>query len=299
MVSSQYRDIDFTLFTKLPQIKVAHRIPVSFWGTWIGSEQRISLATFNNLQARLLTWDPPLLSFCRDTAGQERYASLAPLYYRGASAAIIVYDTTSSESFAKAKNWTTELRKHADSSISKHLMWTLTQTDLEKQIWVEIPATACKIAKLVARHLLAKGSSLPAAFIAMTCSSPCNFRNTLALPSVVCGTMAALPMSLATYIKAQIKKRDWQHSLASSKLLLWKACCIKNCPLFLIHTERRWLLTHQKKHDISRINFSFARRFDSFKHLYVIAVMILVGNKTDLTEQREVSEEEGRNLADK
>lgn len=31
---------------------------------------------------------------CRDTAGQERYHSLAPMYYRGAQAAIVVYDIT-------------------------------------------------------------------------------------------------------------------------------------------------------------------------------------------------------------
>ena len=30
-----------------------------------------------------------------DTAGQEKYRSLAPMYYRGAAAAIIVYDITS------------------------------------------------------------------------------------------------------------------------------------------------------------------------------------------------------------
>ena len=29
-----------------------------------------------------------------DTAGQEKYHSLAPMYYRGASAAIVVYDIT-------------------------------------------------------------------------------------------------------------------------------------------------------------------------------------------------------------
>ena len=29
-----------------------------------------------------------------DTAGQERYHSLTPQYYRGAQAAIIVYDVT-------------------------------------------------------------------------------------------------------------------------------------------------------------------------------------------------------------
>ena len=29
-----------------------------------------------------------------DTAGQEKYHTLAPMYYRGASAAIVVYDIT-------------------------------------------------------------------------------------------------------------------------------------------------------------------------------------------------------------
>jgi GTPase SAR1 family protein len=34
-----------------------------------------------------------------------RYAALAPLYYRGAGAAIVVYDITSPESFNKAQYW--------------------------------------------------------------------------------------------------------------------------------------------------------------------------------------------------
>ncbi len=54
---------------------------------------------------------------CRDTAGQERYSSLAPLYYRGASAAAVVYDVTSPESFSKAKYWVSELQKNASGDI--------------------------------------------------------------------------------------------------------------------------------------------------------------------------------------
>ena len=53
----------------------------------------------------------------RDTAGQERYSSLAPLYYRGASAAAVVYDVTNPESFAKAKYWVSELQKNASGDI--------------------------------------------------------------------------------------------------------------------------------------------------------------------------------------
>lgn len=45
-----------------------------------------------------------------DTAGSERYRSLAPMYYRGAQAAVIVYDMTSAESFAGAQAWLSELR---------------------------------------------------------------------------------------------------------------------------------------------------------------------------------------------
>jgi Ras-related protein Rab-5C len=32
-------------------------------------------------------------------AGQEKYHSLAPMYYRGAAAAIVVYDITQASSF--------------------------------------------------------------------------------------------------------------------------------------------------------------------------------------------------------
>lgn len=34
-----------------------------------------------------------------------RYAALAPLYYRGAAVAVIVYDITNPDSFIKAQYW--------------------------------------------------------------------------------------------------------------------------------------------------------------------------------------------------
>lgn len=37
-----------------------------------------------------------------DTAGQEKYKSLAPMYYRGAAAAIVVYDITRRERYVDA-----------------------------------------------------------------------------------------------------------------------------------------------------------------------------------------------------
>lgn len=52
-----------------------------------------------------------------DTAGQERFRALAPMYYRGSAAAIIVYDITKEETFSTLKNWVKELRQHGPPSI--------------------------------------------------------------------------------------------------------------------------------------------------------------------------------------
>nr|XP_054763102.1 ras-related protein Rab-22A-like [Lytechinus pictus] len=55
--------------------------------------------------------------FIWDTAGKERFRALAPLYYRGASAAILVYDITSKNSFDCIPYWISELKKHGPPDI--------------------------------------------------------------------------------------------------------------------------------------------------------------------------------------
>lgn len=69
------------------------------------------------IRKRWLTNQQSSACKCRDTAGQERYASLAPLYYRGSSAAAVVYDITNQDTFAKAKHWISELQKNAGGDI--------------------------------------------------------------------------------------------------------------------------------------------------------------------------------------
>jgi Ras-related protein Rab-21 len=41
----------------------------------------------------------------QDTAGQERFHALGPIYYRDAQGAILVYDITDKDSFEKAQKW--------------------------------------------------------------------------------------------------------------------------------------------------------------------------------------------------
>ena len=57
-----------------------------------------------------------LIDFCF-AAGQERYHSLAPMYYRGAQAAIVVYDITNQDTFGRAKVWVKELQRQASPNI--------------------------------------------------------------------------------------------------------------------------------------------------------------------------------------
>jgi len=52
-----------------------------------------------------------------DTAGQERFRCMAPMYYRGAAAAILVYDLTNTNSFHSVKGWIRELNDAASQDI--------------------------------------------------------------------------------------------------------------------------------------------------------------------------------------
>ena len=78
--------------------------------------------TNNNVDYTLNLWD---------TAGQEKYNSLIPMYYRGADAAIIVYDTTYANSFESANRWYNELRRAVPDIF---IILVGNKCDLERQV---------------------------------------------------------------------------------------------------------------------------------------------------------------------
>lgn len=49
-----------------------------------------------------------------DTAGQERFRSIAQAHYRNADGVIVVYDTTSQESFDHVKEWVGHVKKNIE-----------------------------------------------------------------------------------------------------------------------------------------------------------------------------------------
>ncbi|XP_050920230.1 ras-related protein Rab-2-B-like [Lathyrus oleraceus] len=66
-----------------------------------------------------------------DTAGQEMFRSITRSYYRGAAAALLVYDITRRETFDHIADWLDDARQHANSSITVMLIGN--KSDLSKK----------------------------------------------------------------------------------------------------------------------------------------------------------------------
>lgn len=79
--------------------------PIHTVGVEFGTKT-ISLA---GKQIKLQIWD---------TAGQERFKSVTKSYYRGAAAALIVYDITNLDSFVQLENWISDVRSLGKSHLS-------------------------------------------------------------------------------------------------------------------------------------------------------------------------------------
>ncbi|KAH8306579.1 hypothetical protein KR018_002851, partial [Drosophila ironensis] len=57
-----------------------------------------------------------------DTAGEERFRSLFPAYYRQAQGALLVYDITGAPSFRSLDSWLVELDRHCGEDVCVQLV---------------------------------------------------------------------------------------------------------------------------------------------------------------------------------
>ena len=51
-----------------------------------------------------------------DTAGEEKYHAMAPIFYRGAQGAVVIFDVTNRETFKRATKWFSELSEFAEGN---------------------------------------------------------------------------------------------------------------------------------------------------------------------------------------
>jgi Ras-related protein Rab-5C len=89
-----------------------------------------------------------------DTAGQEKYRSLTPMYYKGAAAALIIYDVSSAASLEGAREWIKELHEHAPPSVVIGLVGN--KIDLNREISKEAASQLAQRYSLIHSEVSAK-----------------------------------------------------------------------------------------------------------------------------------------------
>ncbi|XP_017052109.1 ras-related protein RIC1 [Drosophila ficusphila] len=68
----------------------------------VGIDFKVRLVEVAGQKVKLQIWD---------TAGEERFRSVMPSYFRGANGVLLVYDTTSAASFQHIEHWLEEMRR--------------------------------------------------------------------------------------------------------------------------------------------------------------------------------------------
>ena len=79
----------------------------------------------------------PVKFYVWDTAGQEQFRSISPIYYRSSHVAIIVFDVTSLPSLEVCNFWVNELKENGPTDVP--IIVAANKSDLEmfRQISVE------------------------------------------------------------------------------------------------------------------------------------------------------------------
>ena len=91
-----------------------------------------------------------------DTAGQEKYAPLAQMYYRDARVAILVYDITSRDSFNTLKEWHTELLDKGPKDLITVVVGNKCDLEDQEEVDSETARTFAKSISAIFRQTSAK-----------------------------------------------------------------------------------------------------------------------------------------------
>lgn len=68
-----------------------------------------------------------------DTAGMERYRQITTSYYRGAQAALVVFDLTNKNSFTNVSRWINEFYQHCNPIYQKKVILIGNKSDLKEE----------------------------------------------------------------------------------------------------------------------------------------------------------------------
>mmetsp|Transcript_23580 Transcript_23580/g.41796 ORF Transcript_23580/g.41796 Transcript_23580/m.41796 type:complete len:201 (+) Transcript_23580:1109-1711(+) len=72
-----------------------------------------------------------------DTVGQERYRSIAPVYYQNAKGALLTYDITDKVSLHNVEQWINELKRFADEDIVIFLVGNKADNEYQRMVSIK------------------------------------------------------------------------------------------------------------------------------------------------------------------
>ena len=85
-----------------------------------GNEVPTSSASLSSKEITIEEYGKTVRFEIWDTAGQEQYRSVGKIFYKNATAVILVYEITNKKSFLEIKNyWSKQIKEHASNDINK------------------------------------------------------------------------------------------------------------------------------------------------------------------------------------
>jgi len=91
----------------------------------IGVDFQVKTVDINGKRIKLQIWD---------SAGQERFRTIASAYYRGAHGIGVVFDVTDEKSFRNVKYWLDEIDEHGCDSVQRLLVGNKTDLVDEREV---------------------------------------------------------------------------------------------------------------------------------------------------------------------
>ncbi|OHS98236.1 Ras-related protein Rab-5A [Tritrichomonas foetus] len=91
----------------------------------VGAAYLSKIITYDDTEIELRIWD---------TAGQETYQSLTPIYFRNSSIGFVVFDITQRNTFESIPKWVSQLKEHAGSNILSVLVANKIDLDNNREI---------------------------------------------------------------------------------------------------------------------------------------------------------------------
>ncbi|KAL9030094.1 MAG: hypothetical protein Q9196_001734 [Gyalolechia fulgens] len=101
-----------------------------------------------------------------DTAGQERFRSISKLYYRGASAVLLVYSIIDEQSFNEMGRWMKEIQQHTTNDVIVHVVGTKSDIVAQDPSRRKVPFERC-IGYVAENLCSAQASTSPSAGFGM------------------------------------------------------------------------------------------------------------------------------------